>query len=239
MDDRCRQIDTLLTEAMTRELSPEERRSLDQHCASCPDCAAAYRALLATRELLRSHRPEDDAPPTLLRENLHRRLVEEQARQADKRPAFGLRWKPAFGISVCMLLTILGYFLMPAFPDKSDEGTIISRTTVDAKEPLTIKIAYTADRPLTDVAVTIRLDEGISFYTDDEKLRSLREYTWHGDLRTGINEIPFVVTVERLGTHRIRTEASYDDYRHRHDVELQAEQRTVIVTYLSYKKRPL
>jgi hypothetical protein len=240
MDDRCRRIDELVTEAMTRELSPDERRAVEEHCSSCADCAAAYRAVTAARAALQHHRPEDDAPSDDLRAAFHRRLVERQAQREKERPfGLGLRWKWAVGMAACLFLLVLGYGLLPVSVDRTDEGTVISRSTVGAQEPITIRMIYTADRPLADVRVTIRLDEGIVFATDNEELRALREYTWKGDLKTGANEIPFAVEMRKMGTRLIRTEAAYEGYLHRHDVELQADRETVVLTYLSYRKKPI
>lgn len=240
MDDRCRRFEEILTEAMTRELSPEERSLLDEHCASCPACAETYRALVAVRGTLRRHRPEDDAPSDDMRAALHRRLVEESARRERVGVLpFGPRWKLAGAMLALLMLTLCLFSIITTTPDGIEEGTVVSRTVVNAGEPLTIRLTYTADRPLADVRVTVRLDDGVFFHTDDEKLRRLREYVWKGDLREGKNEIPFVVEVARTGAHRIRTVAAYDGMLHRHDVELEAGPGSIAVIYRSYPGKPL
>lgn len=241
MDERCRRIDELLTDAMTRELSPEERSLLDDHCAACPSCAEQYRALTAVRETLRRHRPEDDALSEDMRAALHRRLVEESARpeRAGGALPFGPRWKLAGAMFALIMLTLCLFSFLATIPDGADEGTVVSRSVVNAGEPLTIRLTYTADRSLADVRVTVQLDDGVFFHTDDETLRRLKEYVWKGDLKEGRNEIPFVVEVARTGTHRIRTAAAYDGMLHRHEVELQAGPGTVAVIYRSFPERPL
>lgn len=235
----CERIRGLLSETLARELSPEERRSFDEHCSACPECASAYRAVNAAHALLREHRPDDDAPPDGQEASLHRRLVAEQAAREETRPAFGWRGRLLLGTAGCAFLFLLGYLTFTALPEENEEGVIVSRTTVSAKEPLTVRITYVAERPLTGVEVTVRLDDGIVFYTNDPQRRDLREYRWRGDLKEGTNEIPFVVEVREMGQRSIRTTAEFEGYRHRHDVELRADEETIRVTYLTYEKKPI
>ncbi len=241
-DNNCARIVELLSDLLSRELTPEERRAIDQHCAVCPECENSRRALHAARTLLREHRPDDDAVPGDLRAALHRRLIEERAAREKeaKRPLFGRPVRALLGAAACAFLFLLGYLTFTALPEQTaEEGVVLSRSVVNAKEPLTIRLTYTAERPLADVAVTIRLDDGIVFHTDDTRFRDLREYEWKGALKAGTNEIPFVVEVRRTGTRTIHTTAEFDGYRHRHDVDLQADGETITVTYLSYGKRPI
>ena len=238
-NEKCSKIDELLTESLSRDLSPEERCHLDDHCSSCPECASTRRAMLSVRDLLRQHRPEDDAPPAEAHAALHRRLVEKQNRSSTERPYSGWRLKLLLAGAFACVLLIAGVLVLPTPSDQGEEEVAVLRTTVDAKEPFTVRFTYTADQPLADVRVSIRLDEGVSFYTDDERIRSLKEYMWKGDFQPGANDVPFVVEVRRAGIHRIRTSAVYEGYLHRHDVELKVEEGTIAVTYLDYPRNRL
>lgn len=240
MKQRCGMIEELMVAAMERELTADERNAVEEHCVACPECAALYRAVGSVRATLRRHRPQDDIPSDRMRAELHRRLVEEEARLKEERPSgLAWRWRPVLGVTVVIFLLLLGYFLVPILSSPTEEATVVSRTTVDAREPLTIKVVYTADRPLEAVAVTIELDEGLSFHSADERIRDLREYTWKGSFKKGDNTIPLVVEASAPGVRRVRTSAAYDGLLHRHDAELEVGTGAVTLTYLSYTPRPI
>ncbi|HSA32325.1 MAG TPA: zf-HC2 domain-containing protein [bacterium] len=240
-NENCERVKGLLGDLLSRDLTSDERRMIEEHAASCAACATSYRALLAARSLLREHRPVDDAPPEELRAALHRRLVEERSVPEEERASF-LGWpvRTLLGAVACLFLFLLGYWTVTSFPRQTEDAPVaISRSVVNAKEPLTIRLTYTAERPITEVFVKIRLDEDIVFHTEDLSFRELREYEWKGDLKAGRNEIPFVVEMRRAGTRTIHTTAEFEGYRHRHDVELHADGETMTVTYLAYGRVPL
>jgi len=104
---RCQDVERLMLETSEREWSLEERRVLEAHLETCPDCAA-FRDF---REGLRAAREKAPAPELNadLAEKVRLRCHAELAPKAVRRPA-GVPWSiwAAFGI---LTVITLGFFI--------------------------------------------------------------------------------------------------------------------------------
>ncbi len=233
MNDNCRHISDLIAESMARQLTAEESAALYAHIKNCSDCSAAYRAVNNAAALIKEHNPAEEAVPETVRAAYHKKLQQE-AMCITSRQRFYPRLVFA-AAAVLLLMLGLGAGLYLQWTDV--EKHQISQSVVAAKEPLTIRLGYTSDRAIDAVRVTIQLDEGVSFFSDEPSVNSLKEYVWEGSLIKGRNEIPFVVEVKKLGTWTIKTRAEFDGFMHRHDVELRADELNVTVTYYEYNRK--
>jgi len=96
-----------------------------------------------------------------------------------------------------------------------------------------------AKRELKNVEVSIDLGDGISFYSKNPSVNTLKKYTWRGNLTKGKNEIPFVVKIKKEGVWKINTRADFEGFSHSHRVILHAKEGKVEITYLKLPDKKL
>jgi len=121
----------------------------------------------------------------------------------------------------------------------ASHGTLISETEVDAGKSVIIEIEYDAAKELKGVIFTVSLDEGLTFASKYEKVKKLKNHSWKGDLKKGINKIPFKVNVIREGSWSILTKADFEGYSHKHKVILSAENSKIKIAYYRLPEKKL
>ncbi len=217
---------------------------LENHCAACPACAEHLAVARRLKQALEDTVARHPAIPPSLEERIHLTLTAAASHQRKTGWMGHLRlFRPAFAVAVVLICvaTIVGMIVMnqPSADTNAEKGSLVSRAEVKAGEPITIEVAYDAVHPLQQVDVTIELGEGISFFSGIPAIVSEKRLRWSGPFSEGRNTIPFVVTVERPGTWRISTTASYEGYRHRHRIVLSADEYKVVVTQYHFPPEEL
>ena len=71
----CRDVTDALSEYLSGEMSPERSAALDQHVATCADCANYLAAYLQTLTLTKHAFDASDTPPTDIPEALVKAIL--------------------------------------------------------------------------------------------------------------------------------------------------------------------
>jgi hypothetical protein len=83
-----------------------------------------------------------------------------------------------------------------------------------------IRLNFTAEVAIEDVAFEVRLPEGLSFWSEGRTLPE-RLFVWRGSLAAGDNQVPIAVRGARPGRYRVVTTAGIDRRRVEHAVVLE------------------
>ncbi len=213
-------------------LDEASRIAFETHCASCPECGEALETARWLRGVLRETAAYPISVSPTLDERIHRALVAAAQRRRTLRTGWGSLLRPVLAAAalLCLITVVALIIWKGSKPEEAaEQGTLISRAEVKAGEPVTIELAYETSRSLPEVEVAIELGEGLSFFSGIPAIVSEKRLRWSGPLTEGRNLVPFVVTVERPGTWRINTTATYEGHRHRHRIVLSADGYTVVV----------
>jgi hypothetical protein len=135
MSTPCSDYEPLIADALFGELSPEDRRRLDQHTATCDACADELRSLQATLQFTAEReRPE---PPPSFWHGYWPRLARRIERKAERNPSLlarlaawwqsitdvppAMQWALQGALAVALVLG--GFWLgrQPATPGASDD----------------------------------------------------------------------------------------------------------------------
>ena len=188
------------------------------------------------KELFSLHTPADDDPnPEKFDSELHLKLVQAQQSIKEERSFFSTIFRPALFTALTATLLFVVFLSL----DKSDEvkpyePQLISETEVEPRQPVKITVEYEAERDINNVTVRFSLGKGVSFHSNSSKIKDLREYLWKGNLNKGINKIPFIVDVEKIGTWEIDTVANFEGLHHKHKILLNATEEKIIVAYYKF-----
>lgn len=145
---------------------------------------------------------------------------------------------PILAFSVSALFLIAFTFLFYSVPDAADEDgmELVSSSEVEKGEPVKITIEFESTEELSDVEISFRLDEGVRFYSDNEKIKALSDYVWKGSFKKGVNPVPFVVSLVSEGESRIITETEFGGYIHNRTIVLKTlSEKTAVYIYKSEK----
>ena len=93
---------------------------------------------------------------------------------------------------------------------------------VPADKTAVIRINFATEVALPDVTFEITLPDGLSFYSQGEKL-AMRSFRWQGKLTAGDNPIPIAVRGDRPGLYRVRAGAEAGGTVIEHEVVLEVE----------------
>lgn len=217
---RCEDVKQLIDEGNLND------EAVAEHLENCSDCSSYNEAALKVRELFSNYSTEDDdEDPELFEAKLLERL---EALETVKKPVKKqtLRWL-AVAAAVVVLISVS---FVSHFNSVQDRHELISSTTSAVNEPIRIVMEYESDADYKDVKVFFKLDEGVEFYSENDEFRKMKSYAWTGDLKKGKNQIPFVVEVIKNGKWKISTEAVFSGFRHRHNIELNTQDRKVAVS---------
>lgn len=186
-------------------------------------------------KLLKSYRKSDDEIGEEFQKKIDARL--EEAAAIRKRRAKFIALSRA--VSAVAAVFAIVFFIFIFAPDTSENGEKISESVVAAGDPVTINLVYDATEDLENVKFFIKLDDGISFLSSDEKIRETRMHEWTGSLKKGKNSIPFVVKTGKNGRMEIFTSAEYSNYSHKHKIVLDAQKNETKVSMFVFAPSPL
>jgi len=186
-------------------------------------------------KLLKSYKKSDDEIGEEFQKKIDVRL-EEVAAGKRKRARFIAFLKPLSAIAAVFVIVFAVLFSRPA---KTENGKKISESVVAAGNPVTINLVYDAAEDLENVKFFIKLGDGLSFLSSNEKIRETRSHEWTGSLKKGKNSIPFVVKTDRDSRMEIHTSAEYGNYSHKHKIVLDAEKNDIKVSMFVFAPSPL
>ena len=186
-------------------------------------------------KLLKSYKKSDDEIGEKFQKIIDARLEEIAA--VRKRRAKFIAFSRAVSAVAAVFAVVFFIFLFA--PEKSESGEKISESVVAAGDPVTINLVYDAAEDLENVRFFIKLDDGISFLSSDEKIRETRSHEWTGSLKKGKNSFPFVVKTEKNGRMEILTTAEYSNYSHKHKIVLDAQKNETKVSMFIFAPSPL
>ena len=106
----------------------------------------------------------------------------------------------------------------PTDPARAVAAEAVHR--IPADKIAVIRLNFTAEAAIEEVAFEIRLPEGLSFWSEGRALPE-RSFVWRGRLDAGDNPVPIAVRGERPGRYRVVTTAEIDRKRVEHAVVLE------------------
>lgn len=147
-----------------------------------------------------------------------------------------IRRVPAIVFSVSALFLIVFTFLFYSVPDAADEDVLelVSSSEAEKGEPVKITIEFESTEDLENVEISFRLDDGVRFHSDNEKIKALNSYVWKGSFKKGVNPVPFVVSLVSEGESRIITETKFGGYIHNRTIVLKTlNEKTAVMQFKS------
>jgi len=117
-----------------------------------------------------------------------------------------------------------------------ENGTLVSTSEIEFGDTVVVELEYVAARKIKNAHFTISLDDAISFATNYEKINEEKVHSWTGELKKGVNKIPFVVTIDKQGSWEIDTKAEFEGYSHKHKIVISVKGGRVTVEYFKFNK---
>ena len=136
----CKDVNGLLDRLMDGELTEDERRELEAHGQTCPDCAEQIRATLAMKALFEDMPAEADVP--LAAQAKWRGAIREEARKGRQRRM--TRWIGSAAAAVVVLLGV-GMALNGSLAPKQDAVTKLAVVEEAAEADGASEAAYEAE----------------------------------------------------------------------------------------------
>ncbi len=206
----------------------EDNKEIQKHIEHCDQCKNFYAMAQSAKIIFKETKML--SADAVFTESFHKTLKNEYEKKASFSNMF-LR-RIYFILPLLAFIFTLAFFFITEHSDAYRENNmeLISTSTVSAGEPITVTMVYVADSSYSDTTVSIVLPEGVSFYSSNEKIESLKELNWNGTLKKGENKIPFVVTLKDSGIYNIMTKAVYDKHVHAHKVVLQADSKNIVIS---------
>jgi hypothetical protein len=184
------------------------------------------------RRALRSLRVDvpDGGFSTRLRERLIAEGPPRAPRLVDRLGEAWSRWRgrlvwPAAGIlagAATFALLLLARGHAPQLPAVAVSPVATNETVhvIPADKIAVIRLTFTADVAVDEVAFQVRLPEGLSFWSEGRALPE-RTFVWRGSLAAGENAVPIAVRGARPGRYRVLASADMDQHRVEHAVILE------------------
>jgi len=145
---------------------------------------------------------------------------------------------PVIVFSVSALFLIAFTFIFYSVPDIADENVmeLVSSSEVEKGEPVKITIEFESTEDIENVEISFKLDDGVRFHSDNEKIKALNSYVRKGSFKKGVNPVPFVVSLVSEGESRIITETKFGGYIHNRTIVLKTlNEKTAVYIYKSEK----
>jgi hypothetical protein len=172
-------------------------------------------------------RSEKIKVPSDLKESLHNKLCGIQKSQQNKFRHF---FRPVLAIAA--VVAVICSISIAVFNNSSEkiERHLMHESTVAGGKPVTIKLVYNAADDLKNVKFSLDLDEGVFFHSDNPEIKSRKSHEWTGELKKGMNAIPFVVKTDRFGKMKIVAKAFSGKFRHTQEIVLDARESQTVVS---------
>lgn len=205
----CAAVSELLAAAGDASLGPLERRRLDAHLATCPDCRAAALALDGLRQL-RSQAPVE--PPAGLFERIMGRS-QQPAGQSAPRSRFWLGAGVGAAVAASVMVALLTTGVLSGVsPPPAGETAL----RVSLGEPRDVNIAIDMDHDLEAAEITVVLSGGIEL----DGYAGRRELSWTTDLKAGTNRLTLPIVAVGEGGGRLMVRVGHGDKERRFTLDL-------------------
>ena len=230
----CKEIKNYIQKYLNKEIDIQLLEVVKPHFQTCPSCEKEYKRALALRTFLNEDKEENCSLPNNFDQALHMKLVQANEEKRNKKTSsffsFG-KLALSLGSLAAIIFIVVTIFQTKVEHEVSEDGTLISRSAVPSGQPVVIHLEYNAAKEIKDVKFTLSLDKGLSFKSTIAEVREKRIHTWKGDLKKGVNKIPFVVNVYKKGKMKINTHADFEGFRHNHRMILNASKDKVQISY--------
>lgn len=157
----CKDVNGLLDRLMDGELTEDERRELEAHGQTCPECAEQIRATLAMKALFEDMPAEADVP--LAAQAKWRGAIREEARKGRQRRM--TRWIGSAAAAVVVLLGV-GMALNGSLAPKQDAVTKLAVVEEAAEADSASEVAYEAETANEAEAPVVETDGARSLMSD-------------------------------------------------------------------------
>jgi len=181
---------------------------------------------------LRVDPPVDEGFSARLRERLVAQGPPRAPRLSDRLAEAWARWRgrlvwPAAGVlagvATFALLFVARGPAAPRLPAVAPAGPAVADEAVHVipvDKIAVIRLTFTADVAVDEVAFQVRLPEGLSFWSEGRALPE-RTFVWRGSLAAGENAVPIAVRGARPGRYRVFATAEMDQRRVEHALVLE------------------
>lgn len=178
-------------------------------------------------ELLIAARAEQLKVPTDLKKKVRCRLKEVSDK---KRSKFNYFLMPALSVAASLIIVFAFCFHYFNNETGSNQRYLVHQSTVEGKKPVTVKLVYDSTNDLKNVDFSLDLDEGVSFYSEKTEIRNKKSHEWRGDLKKGVNTIPFVVETNKQGRMKIIAKAVSGKFSHTYEIILEAKEKETVIS---------
>jgi hypothetical protein len=178
-------------------------------------------------ELIAAGKKEKITVPLHIKHSLHNKLNAVAVKNNNK---FSKFIKPLLAVAAVAAVVCSVSFAVFNNSSEKIERYLIHESTVAGGRPVTIKLVYNAADDLRNVKFSLDLDEGISFHSDNPEIKSRKNHEWTGELKKGVNSIPFVVKTDRFGKMKIVAKAVSGKFRHTQEIVLEARESDTVVS---------
>jgi len=179
-------------------------------------------------ELIAAGKKEKITVPLHVKAALHNKLNAVSVKNSNKFKHF-IRPVLAFAAVIAVVCSV-SFAVVYMNSSEKIERYLIHESTVAGGRPVTIKLVYNAADDLRNVKFSLDLDEGISFHSDNPEIKSRKNHEWTGELKKGVNSIPFVVKTDRFGKMKIVAKAVSGKFRHTQEIVLEARESDTVVS---------
>ncbi len=189
-------------------------------------------------DFLKEKSAEKDLVTDQLRKEIHLKLVEaSKLKEKNDRSKFII--KTVLAAAAVFLIVFSLSLSKPGSETDTMEKRIVHTSSVPEGKPVTVTLSYNALEKFEEVDFSIKLEEGLTFHTDNEIIKNLREHNWKGTLEKGENTIPFVVNSSGYGKRKIIVTAKYGNFIHFQEILLESVEGEIKVTHYSFKPVPV
>lgn len=245
----CERFQKLIQSTMNGQLDPAHQKELDAHLAQCEECSEYLARTISLSNILKTGSNKQPEVSQRVKSSLHLKLVEAAQQKQKAKPSMleaiisVLNRRAVFvpALAVCIIAAVLFIKAVMISENSGDKigGELVSQSEVPEGRPVTITIEYIAARDIPEARFTVALDKGLSFYSDYAAVNAIKNRSWNGSLKKGVNTIPFVVKVAGNGTHTINTRADFEGRSHSHKIVLNAGEGKVVVSYFKLPDKAL
>ena len=203
----CGETQSVFSQALEEQLSPDERTAFDAHVSGCKTCALQYRQLVAVVQLLASISPVP--VPAGLEARVWQALANQGAPQSSgvgvlaavSPPARRRPWLHAWSALAGAVASAAALFVWSLLP-----GVGVPRLearAVAVAQDVAVHIQFEADERLEGVVFQVDLPEGLQFIDDGATPLLAQSVSWRGALEKGKTVVPIVVRGTRPGHYAI------------------------------------
>lgn len=235
---KCKEIRSLIEKKMSEPLNMIDDKMLSDHVKQCSGCDKYYKKTISLSGSLRSFAKNKPSLPDEFFADVSLKINQRKSRK--NAFTFFPQFRPAFAVFLFIfVMSGIYFFTGMEKSEKEEQPEIIAKTEVESGEPVSISLNYDALDDVDDVTFTISLGENISFHSSNKTIANLQKHVWKGNLKKGINTIPFVVNASKMGTWQVDTRADFEGLSYKHRIMITVGKEKTEVVYLKFPDEKL